>query len=768
MLKNSILICIVAAGVSVLYADLESVQVPTGMLHFPSTDVGRLGKVEYELTAPGFDSVFVTLEILPAAGGAALELDEVSGDVGVINPICTPDGSHTRSIFFRYSGDPGDADYVAKVTVEALVSEAMAYANEKVASMSFAEKVELLGGIGEFENGTAGGIPSIFMADGPHGVRGDNATLFPCNSGLAATWDTSLAFEQGVAKAREFRAQGNNCSLGPALNLVYHCQLGRAFEYYSEDPHLSGKMAASDTRGLQSLGVIATVKHYLGNNREDNRYSMSAKIPERSLHEMYIYNFKKPIVEGHALGVMGAYNKVNGSFACSNKLLMTDVLRNEMGFVGVAMTDWYAFTDNFQDAALWGVDIKMPDRADYTAGNFQNVGDSIATMHARRIIYSLKRIGALEDGYSVTAYANSLLSEEHRTVARKVGTGGIVLAKNDGNVLPLPKTGKKIAITGPFAEQCRTGGGGSSVVTPVVRINPKQGITELLQGVGAGASTIVTSLSEADYIVVFVGVTGEGEGADRPQLFADQGNSDVEAALAANPEKTVVVMTGGSGCTPAAWSDAPAVLIALYPGQEQGYCIADVLFGNANPSGKLPVSFPASTAELPDYALYNNELLYELPPESHGYFKANKLGLKSLFPFGHGLSYTTFEYSNLRVDPSTIKAGDRVVVQVDVTNTGDVAGKEVVQLYLTQPTGNGIDSRVQDLRGFTKLAIDPGETETATFFLTREEMQYYETGGEDYDGDGEWRMQTGTYNLRVGTSSDRDRQPSMVGYFVVE
>jgi beta-glucosidase len=523
-------------------------------------------------------------------------------------------------------------------------------------------------------------------------------------------------------------------------------------------------MAVSDVRGLQSVNCIATLKHFVANNKEDNRKLLSAQVGERLLREIYMAGFKKLVLEGKALGVMAAYNMINGSYACSFKYTMTDVLRDEWGFKGFAMTDWGASIDDFRTSALYGVDLIMPGRGSYTAGSFQSVGENIVNMHARRIIYANKMIGALEPGYNSTEFQSYLLSDEHRQVVRRIGKAGIILARNNGGILPLPKKGASIALTGPYVSICRTGGSGSSVVRPMVLINPQQAVQEKLGSVGAGASTLTTDIGRADYIVVFVGVSGEGEGSDRPTLHLADGDNDVASALNVNPGKTIVVFTGGSACTEGNWSEAPAIVMAFYPGQEQGYSIADVLFGDQSPSGKLPVTFPRNASQVPDFSLRNNQLHYDL----HGYFKVNEMGEEPLFPFGHGLTYTTFEYGGLAVVPSSIAAGDRIFVQADVTNTGNRTGQEVVQLYLSLPDNRGVDVRVQDLKGFRKLSLGPGEKKTVTFILTPPDMAYFDNGGSDFDGDGTWKILAGAYGVRVGTSSQINQRPTLSGGFTVQ
>jgi beta-glucosidase len=768
------------ASIAVL-ADITTVVVPPTMLHGPNGTIqsGYSGKVEYTINSLDFDSVFVTLNIIPAAGGSPIPLLEVSGDVGLIRIVKT-NTAEKHQIFFQ-SGAAQNTQYIARVIAVADTSTAQKEINNFIKTMAKGEKAGLCAGGGNgFQSMGGGPIPMIYMSDGPHGVRppqGGQATCFPTCAGLANTWDTALARLQGEAKGEEFRSYGFNCSLGPALDLVYHPQGGRASEYFGEDPYESGHMAAADVRGIQSRGVIATIKHYACNNMEQNRQNgENAVMSERSLREIYLYNWHPSIVEAGCWGIMGAYNRVLGIQACESKFLMTDVLRTEWGYKGLVMTDWGAAMNN-GNAAQWGVDIKMPGGGDY-AGTVGGQSDAIVNMHASRIIWAHEMMADMKAGYNRTTYARN--NTAHADVARQVGEGGIVLAKNVGGILPIPKTGKKIAITGPFANTYRNGPGGSSSVSPWRSVSPQAGITSFLTSVGAGASTIVTDLNTADYILVFVGVNGETEGGDRPNLAVQGGDGDQAAATALaatnGQAKTIVVFTGGSAASAGNWSKANAIVIAFYPGQEQGAAIANVLFGVVNPSGKLAVTFPVDGTQLPPFTLTNNNLNYPPSDVAHGYFRVNKNNQTPLFAFGHGLSYTTFVYSDLQIYPAQITAGDKVHVKVKVTNTGStLPGKEVVQLYLSMPSSNAtLPVRVQDLRGFQKVPADPTQTlapganATVDFTLMPEDMQVFNPNGADFNGAGTWQILTGTYGVRVGTSSQVDLPPTMSGSFVVQ
>jgi beta-glucosidase len=630
-------------------------------------------------------------------------------------------------------------------------------------------------------NTTAGKLPTIYQEDGPHGVSRDlgDATAFTTCGGLACTWSPELAYEQGMAMGREFRAYDQNIQLGPAMNTVYHPQLGRAFEYFSEDSYLAGKIAAATVRGIQAAGVIPTIKHFACNNMETNRNNLSAEVDERSLRELFTPQFRECVIEGRALGLMSAYNAVNGVFCMGNKYLITDLLRTEWGFKGLSMSDYSAQVTNADDAVKYGVDEELPTRAHYTLSTFMNFDLSYTKMHARNIVYALAKMGVMNPGYQRIAYADLLNSAEHQALVRKIGSRALVLAKNDSSALPIPKTGAKIFLTGPEIDVCRTGGGDtydweSSLVSAYRKVTPKQGITELLKNLTeTGKSTIVKNIALANYIVVAIGVHGEGEGLDRvDQTVRDETAVNTALATAAiTKAKVIVFYTGGSAALPGNWVNAPAILICFGPGQEQGYSIADVLFGNINPSGKLNCTFVNNSSHLPNFSLTaDKKMVYPPPDSAHGYFRVDKMGVAPLFAFGHGLSYTTFSYSSLTIFPATITRGDKVSVTVTVTNTGGVAGEEVVQLYLSLPGDKGVKVRVQDLRGFQRLSLNPGEAKKVTLELTQKEMSYYKTGATPFVTQGSWEVLPGTYGVRVGTSSrilPAPDQPSVSGVFDV-
>ena len=787
-------------------ADLNTVSVPATMIHASNAalGLGYSGKVEYSLAPGAYDSVFVTLIIVSQSGGTPLTLTEVSGDVGAIAVnVNTPAAAKTYSIFFQVDAPPGGVSYVAHIIANAAVSNTQTDIQARIAALpNKSIRANLCGDLDKFTSNSATGVPSIFMNDGPYGWNfgweeaTHHSTSFPTCVNEGCTWDTALARLQGKTKAEEWRAMGRNCALGVGMNLIYHPLDGRSAEYVSEDPYLSGHIAAADAMGLEDNGVIPTIKHFACNNVELQRSlgENATFSSERTLQELFLYNWIPAVRVTWA--VMAAYNKVNGVQACANKYLLTDVLRKQWGYRSLVMSDWQASYVNADSAVRFGIDMGTNWTAPWDNGYITvmgNASDSLVNMHLSRILYAHEKVGDLAAGYKATAFATSMESAAHKAVARIVGTNSIVLAKNTGKILPMALQGKTIAVLTavnsnfggiPFATVCQPGIHGSSNVYPSVSISYVQGITSLLAAAGAGASTVVQNptaaqLNSADYILVFVGISGETEGSDRSSaaLGDAEGEAITRQALAATngTAKTIVIYSGGSPSIAGSWSSAPGVVIAHFPGDQQGAALADILFGKFNPCGKLSVSFPADNTQLPPYEdATTYSLAYASCDQTHGYFRQNKLGQTPLFAFGYGLSYTTFQYSNLQIFPVTISAGDRIHVRVSVQNLGtnpaatpDTAS-EVVQLYLSMPATTGFPVRVQDLRGFSKVTLTKGgPSKTVDFVLSAEDMQIFNPNG-DYSGNGVWFVPKGTYGVRVGTSSQITMQPTLSGSFIVQ
>ena len=622
--------------------------------------------------------------------------------------------------------------------------------NSLMSQLTLSEKISMLSGspVGGTTNAVPRlGIPGLVMSDGPHGIRG--GTLWPALIAAAGSFNPALEQQVGVAMAKEFRALGANVSLGPMLNLVRDGRWGRSNETYSEDPFLSGKMAAARIRGIQTVGVIADAKHYAANNIEEGRGRYPVQITERALRELYTYNFMIAVKEGDPWSIMAAYNQVNGAAATANNHLLTGILKNDWNYQGWVVSDWGASYGDTVGAAWGGLDIEMPGPAAFSVANLSaavsngSVPQSLVDDKVRRILLSMFKAGMMVPGYNPVAYTADRNSPAHQALALQAARESIVLAKNNGNLLPLNKaTTQKIAIIGPYATDCRNDGGGSGSLTGPYCISITQGVTSKIAG---SATTLVTDWTTADTVFVVVGINDLGEGFDRtnvdlPIVNGVDQNALVAQVLAAKPNRTVVVYTGGSAAIAGSWSNAPAVIMALFPGQEQGNALAEIIFGDYNPGGRLSISFPQTADQLPPWGASFNT--YESAGEGRGYYYYDKHNLTPLFAFGHGLSYTSFVYSNLRIT----QAGGVETVMVDVRNSGTRAGDEVVQLYVSDPVAS-VDRRVKDLRGFQRVNIAPGATVTVTFTLTDQELAYWN------DNTSSWYAEPGVYNVLVGASS---------------
>jgi len=753
----------------------DSVVVPPAMLHNASA-IGRgyTGKVEYYLNAGDADSVFVTLQVVPEGDGNPLSLSAVEGDVGLVS-FNLESKSEKKSIFFEYTG-AASGTYKAVVRAVAVRSVMERFADSLLSKMSVEDKIYTCAGHnGAYQAPGAGGVSDWLVWDGPHGVfRGAGAyTLYPCCSGMACTWNRDLIQRLGHAMAKEFRAAGKNWQLGPGLNLVYHPRGGRSFEYYSEDPYLTGEMTASQCRGAREEKILTTVKHYVANQKEANRTAYISTMTERSLQELFMWGFRKGCTQGCSWGVMTSYNRLNSPFGTSqDRYALQKVMRDEWNYKGLVMTDWTASSRYCnQDLVKWGADLEMPEQAQFGAAH--GMDESYLDAHVRRRIRAGYWQGNYRPGFSISAgYDFNGMKDAHDALVLEAAREVVVLAKNINNILPLPKSAS-VFVDGPFANSFRSGGGGSSEVDAWKETRIRDEISRL--GV-----TLASSRNDADYVIVVVGAKGEREGGDRADLNVDGDDVVRDAISARGAGKVVTVYTGGSASLPANWDKADGVLTAFFPGQQQGTAVAEALFGEINPSGKLPVTFPADNNQLPGFTESGNSVFpYTEAHRSHGYFLCDALnsgggGGDPLFCFGHGLSYTTFEYGNVGVFPEEIRAGDRVYVSVDVTNTGSRAGGEVVQLYLAGPaqTHTGHKRRVKDLRGFEKVYLEQGESKTVTFVLGFEEMMYYDPGAKDYYdvssaddpewSDGTWRVDGGgsMFSVLIGSSSRDIRQQS--------
>lgn len=803
--------------------------------------------------------------------------------------------------------------------------------NALLQQMTLAEKVALLAGASMWTTTPIErlGIPAIKVTDGPNGARGAGgfvggavtAACFPVGIALAATWNTDLIEEVGEALAEEAQSKGARLLLAPTVNIHRSPLNGRNFECYSEDPYLSASVAVAYITGLQRRGVGATVKHYVCNDSEFERNTISSEVDERTLREIYLPPFRAAVQEAKTWAVMAAYNRVNGVYASEHPVLLNDILKREWGFDGIVMSDWFG-TKSVVEAAANGLDLEMPGptrwRGERLIAAVENGQVSMAAIDesVRRMLRTIARAGAFENPEIPPEQA--IDRPEHRALIRRAAAEGMVLLKNEGGILPLNLARlSSLAIIGPNAKTAQMMGGGSAQVNAHYAISPYDGIAarvgervtlgyeigctnhrnlprldsalvtpdggegqgltvayynnhdlsgepvyqattgsseqvwlgEVAPGVdprqfsarftarftpaesgmhtfslisaglsrlfvndtllidnwttqtrgdaffGAGSAEVIAPIAleagqtyalrmeysnqgatmlaavrlgylppiaedaieraaalaaQSDVALVFVGLNAdwESEGHDRPHMdLVGRQNELVERVAAANPRTVVVLQTGSPVTMP--WLDRVAVVLqAWYPGQECGNAIADVLFGDVNPSGKLPQTFPVRLEDNPAYINYpgeNGRVRYgEGIFVGYRYYEKKKVA--PLFPFGFGLSYTTFRYDNLRLSADVVAPDDRLAVQIDITNTGQVAGQEVVQLYVRDIAAR-LARPEKELKGFAKVVLQPGETKTVTLHLDREALAYWD------DAQHAWVAEAGEFEVLVGSSS---------------
>lgn len=631
------------------------------------------------------------------------------------------------------------------------------------------------------------GIPSIVLTDGPHGVRrqagdadhlGINASLpstcFPLAVAVGSSWDADLAARVGAAVGREGRAFGVSVILGPGINIKRSPLCGRNFEYYSEDPHLSGVLGAAHVTGLQESGVGASVKHFAANNQEHERMRISADVDERTLREIYLPAFERVVTEAKPATVMCSYNKINGIYASHNTWLLTEVLRQEWGFAGAVVSDWGAVSDRVS-GVFAGMDLEMPGSGGTTD---QQIVDAVraGTLDEEVVDESVRRVLALSElPHDAT---DDLDVDGHHVLAREVAADSIVLLKNEHQTLPL-QAHSRVAVIGAFAAEPRFQGGGSSHINPTrvdaaldaIRDHARtDGVTvEYATGFsrdGAGdpvallkEATIVASSTDIAVLFVGLGDREESEGFDRESLALPQAQIDLIGAVAEVAPRTVVVLSNGGVVSLEGWHDqVDAVVEGWLLGQAGGSALSDVLFGRVNPSGHLAESIPLRLEDNPSWLNFPGEQGHVRYGEGVfvGYRYYITAGVPVRYPFGHGLSYTTF-----RTDDLTVHAvGEADVdVSVTVTNTGDRAGKHVVQVYVA-----GGDAAVRrparELRGFAKVSLEPGESTSVSLRLDRRAFAYWDVEL------GRWVVPSGEYLVQVGADAStvlREQAISLAG-----
>lgn len=623
------------------------------------------------------------------------------------------------------------------------------------------------------------------------------ATAFPAGIALGASWNVELT--QAVARtiAQQVKAFGRDMILGPTVNINRVPLWGRNFEGFSEDPYLTARMAVAYVKGVQGEGVIPSVKHFAANNQEFERHRIDETIDARTLHEIYFPAFKAAIQEAGAWAVMSAYNKVNGQWCAENPFLLTDTLQKRWGFQGFVISDWGS-TYHTADTVHAGMHLEMPGgepmRVWLARPQAQKEGRGAGWLAAEKVLAAvaadeLPQAAVDESVRRIlrVMFSAGLFDTPHsgggevdtpaqRALARTAATEGLVLLKNEGHALPLAAAKlRSVAVIGPSAALARTGGGGSSYVRSSYAITALDGIKEVagpqvevtyalgcaMQGedpeqetpeaVASLRAEAVALAAKADAAIVVVGNWRkiEAESFDRPSMDLPANQDELIAAVAAVNKHTTVVVVAGAPVTMTKWLDSvPAVAFAWYGGQEAGHAIGDILFGLQNPSGKTPVTFPKRFEDSPAFGHYPGENLHVTYAEGIyvGYRGFEKNGTEPLFPFGHGLSYTTFAYSDLRIAPVHAAAGEPVQVSMTVRNTGPRAGAEVVQLYL-HDVKSSVDRPAKELKGFRRVVLEPGQAGTVSFTLDWAALSFFSVEKDD------WVAEPGMFEVLIGASS---------------
>lgn len=670
--------------------------------------------------------------------------------------------------------------------------------------MTLEEKIGMIHGNSSFTSGGVQrlGIPELTTSDGPHGVRpehgrdwsldnkgNDSSTYLPVGLTLASTWNPELGYKFGAVLGSEAKYRGKDVILGPGINILRTPLNGRNFEYMSEDPYHISKMVVGYIKGVQDQGISACVKHFIANNQEIRRDGINVEMSERALHEIYLPGFKAAIIEGNVNTVMGAYNRFRGEYCTYNDYLVNKILKGEWGFKGLMMSDWGAIHST-KEALLGGADLEMGSDIGKPALKFPDfymatpaltivkngeVSESIIDDKVRRILRIMFKTNMIDAKRTAGQHATT----EHAMVAKKVAEEGIILLKNKGNILPLQKQSvKSIAVIGANGNRDNAMGGGSSQVRPKYEVTPLEGLQACVvnntalrfsQGYAIARNAMadqkmiadaVENAKTAEVAIVFGGWTHgynyniwddnayDAEGNDKPNMTMPFGQDElISAVVAANPN-TIVVLFGGGAMDITKWEGkAKAILQAGYPGQEGGNALAEILFGDINPSGKLTFSWPKTLDDAPAHKLG------EYPGDSvnvHykddiyvGYRYFDKYKVKPQFAFGHGLSYSKFEFGKL----TTSLSSGVVTVTAMVKNNSNVPGAEVVQLYV-KDRKSSLARPDKELKGFQKIFLNAGESRQLSFTLNSDAFSFFD------DKQMKWIQEPGSFDILVGSSSD--------------
>jgi beta-glucosidase len=634
------------------------------------------------------------------------------------------------------------------------------------------------------------GIPRRWLSDGPHGVRedvgpdtwnvagrtDDFATALPAAIALGATWNPELAQQAGQVIGQEARKRGKDIMLGPGVNIMRTPLCGRNFEYYGEDPLLAGRVAVGYIKGVQSQGVASCVKHFAANNQETDRGSINVEMNERTLREIYLPAFKAAVQEAKVWTVMGAYNKFRGTHCCESDYLLNQILKKEWGFQGIVISDWAGVHDT-RGAVLGGLDLEMgTDKAYddfYLAKAFREgvkngtYPQAVLDDKVRRNLHVMIGTGAFDPRPE-----GSLNTKAHQDTARRVAEEGIVLLKNEKNFLPLNASKiKSIAVIGENATRLQAYGGDSSRVKAFYEIAPLAGILNRIgtnvnvtysegyrKGGDAALAERAVAAAKAADVVIYVGginhdIGYDSEGGDKKGLEMPYGQVELLQKLTKANPRIVTVLVGGSPMEIDAWlAQVPAVLLAWYSGMEGGNAIARVVFGDVNPSGKLPATFPKRIADSPAHTSGVKGFPGENGTTTYsegvfvGYRWFDTKNIEPLFAFGHGLSYTTFKYSNLKLVRGADANNLSATVEFEITNTGKRAGAEIAQVYV-QDIQSRVARPLKELKGFQKVQLQPGETKTVSVSLDRSAFAYFD------EKQSSWVAEAGEFKVLVGASS---------------
>lgn len=680
--------------------------------------------------------------------------------------------------------------------------------------MSLEEKVGMLHGNSKFTSTGVErlGIPEWHLSDGPHGVREeimrdswaaaglttDSCTYFPTGTALAATWNLELALQGGKALGEEARWRGKDILLGPGINIMRTPLNGRNFEYMGEDPYLVTQMCSPLIQGIQSADVAACIKHYLGNNQETNRGTVNVEMSDRALHEIYLPGFKAAIQQGNVYTLMGAYNKFRGEWCCENKFLMTNILRNELGFRGVAMSDWSAVHTTVESANA-GLDLEMGTDSAYNRHYFADklleavkqgkVNESVIdekVSNILRVMIKTKVIGTNRKKGSFT-------TPEHSQAAYNVAKESIVLLKNDRHVLPIqPEKIKTIAVIGDNATRKHAAGGSSSGLKAKYEITPLAGLQNRLgnsvkisvaQGYEKQSQIVwdkglilkedkvqqkkllaeaVALAKKSDVAIIFAGINHDfdTEGCDKPDMELPYGQEQMILEVAKANPNAIVVLTGGSPLNLSRINDqAAAIIWNWYNGSEGGNALADVLTGKVNPSGKMPFTIPVSLNDSPAHAMGNypgKDLTVKYEEDILvGYRWYTTKKIDPLYAFGHGLSYTTFEYSGLKTKVAPSPDGQIIKVSFQLKNSGERDGAETAQVYVSD-LESSVMRPEQELKAFQKVFLKAGEMQKVSLQIKASDLAFYSETAKD------WVLEPGDFEIRVSSSVKDNRLKQVI------